>query len=48
MSERPGTVLDLIEVDIPRPRTSDTINEPRFTQLTNLIRGHIYEPQAQA
>lgn len=48
MSKRPGTVLDLIEVDLPRPRTSKTINEPRFVELTDLIRGHIYEPNVPA
>lgn len=48
MSKRPGTVLDLIEVDLPRPRTSKTINEPRFAELTDLIRGHIYEPNVPA
>lgn len=44
MSKRPGTVLDLIEVDLPRPRSNKTINEARFTELTDIIRGHIYEP----
>lgn len=44
MSKRPGTVLDLIEVDLPRPRSSKTINSPRFAELTDLIRGYIYEP----
>jgi NitT/TauT family transport system ATP-binding protein len=44
MSKRPGTVLDLIDVDLPRPRSSKTINSPRFAELTDLIRGYIYEP----
>lgn len=44
MSKRPGTVLDLIDVNLPRPRTVKTINDPRFAKLTDLIRGHIYEP----
>lgn len=48
MSKRPGTVLDLIDVDLPRPRSSDTINSPRFSELTNIIRGHIYEPITRA
>ena len=46
MSQRPGTVLDLIEVDLPRPRTTDTIQTPRFAELTARIRKHIYEPEA--
>lgn len=48
MSKRPGTVLDLIEVDLPRPRSSATINSSRFAELTDLIRGYIYEPNTPA
>lgn len=44
MSKRPGTILDLIDIDLPRPRSSKTINNPKFAELTDLIRGHIYEP----
>jgi NitT/TauT family transport system ATP-binding protein len=46
MSKRPGSVLDLIEVDLPRPRSADTIKHPRFSELTDRIRKHIYEPDA--
>ncbi len=48
MSKRPGTVLDLIDIDLPRPRSADTIREPRFSELTDRIRKHIYEPEAVA
>lgn len=48
MSQRPGTVLDLIDIDIPRPRNASTINTPRFVELTADIRKHIYEPTAHA
>ncbi|WP_410506480.1 ABC transporter ATP-binding protein [Marinomonas sp. GJ51-6] len=48
MSKRPGTVLDLIEVDLPRPRSQQTINSTRFAELTDLIRGYIYEPTTPA
>ncbi|WCN11841.1 ATP-binding cassette domain-containing protein [Marinomonas mediterranea] len=48
MSKRPGSVLDLIKVDLPRPRTSKTINDPKFVALTDTIRGHIYEPSVPA
>lgn len=48
MSERPGTVLDIIDIDLPRPRTNHTVTLPRFIQLAEQIRGHIYAPIATA
>ena len=46
MSKRPGSVLDLIDIDLPRPRSQQTINNPRFSELADRIRKHIYEPDA--
>ena len=46
MSKAPGTVLEVMEVDLPRPRTTRTIAEPRFGQLTDRLRKHVYEPDA--
>ena len=46
MSSRPGTVLDMINIDLPRPRTQKTIAELRFSELTERLRKHIYEPEA--
>ena len=46
MSKRPGSVLDLIDINLPRPRSTKTINDPRFSELTDRIRNHIYEPDA--
>ncbi|MEH6566861.1 MAG: ABC transporter ATP-binding protein [Halopseudomonas sp.] len=46
MSKRPGSVLDLIDIDLPRPRSPETIKHPRFSELTDRIRKHIYEPDA--
>lgn len=46
MSKRPGTVLEVMDVDLPRPRSTRTIAEPRFGQLTDRLRKHIYEPDA--
>ncbi|WP_432697056.1 ABC transporter ATP-binding protein [Marinobacterium sp. YM272] len=48
MSKRPGSVLDLIDVDLPRPRSPETIRDARFGELTDRIRKHIYEPEAHA
>lgn len=46
MSRRPGTVLELMDIDLPRPRTRQTIAESRFGELADRIRKHIYEPEA--
>jgi len=44
MSKRPGSVLDLIDIDLPRPRNTATIQHAHFGELTDRIRKHIYEP----
>jgi len=38
LSERPGTVVDVIEVPIPRPRTLETLSSPEFTSICNRLR----------
>jgi NitT/TauT family transport system ATP-binding protein len=38
MTPRPGRLAELIEVDIPRPRTLDTLGTPEFVTLTRHIR----------
>ena len=38
LSERPGTVVDVIEVAIPRPRTLETLSSPEFTSICNRLR----------
>ena len=45
MSKRPGTVLEMVSVDLPRPRTTHTISNPHFGKLTERLRKHIYEPE---
>jgi NitT/TauT family transport system ATP-binding protein len=37
MSPRPGRVQEIIEVDLPRPRTDAIRSDPRFTELTSYI-----------
>jgi len=48
MSERPGTLIDLIDIDLPRPRSQASIRNPRFGELADQIRQHIYKPQSPA
>jgi NitT/TauT family transport system ATP-binding protein len=38
LSARPGTVVDVIEVPIPRPRTLETLSSPEFTSICNRLR----------
>lgn len=42
MSARPGRVREIIEVDLPRPRSLDTLTEPRFHELANHIRRQVF------
>src|SRR6202008_4502550 len=39
MASRPGRIVEVIEVDFPRPRTLDLREEPEFGRLTRHIRG---------
>ncbi|RYY97003.1 MAG: ABC transporter ATP-binding protein [Comamonadaceae bacterium] len=38
MSPRPGRVLQTLEIDLPRPRSIDTMGTPRFAALSNELR----------
>jgi len=38
MSPRPGRVIQVIEVDLPRPRDLATMASPRFAELCNELR----------
>ena len=41
MSARPGRVRDVVAVDLPRPRTTDTLRDPRFIELSERVRDGI-------
>jgi NitT/TauT family transport system ATP-binding protein len=42
MTARPGRVREVIDVDLPRPRSIATLSEPRFHALANHIRGQLF------
>ncbi|MGQ8366738.1 ABC transporter ATP-binding protein [Glaciecola sp. 1036] len=46
MSKRPSTVAKIIEVDLPRPRTTKTIELPQFSKITAEVRELIYAETA--
>jgi NitT/TauT family transport system ATP-binding protein len=41
MTNRPGRILDVVPIDLPRPRTWDTFADPRFGEITARLRQHI-------
>jgi len=42
MSRRPGRVREVVQVDIPRPRSLDDIGSPRFAELKHRILSLIF------
>lgn len=43
MCARPGRIKDIVEIDIPYPRTQETKMEARFLELKNNIWGQVYQ-----
>jgi ABC-type nitrate/sulfonate/bicarbonate transport system ATPase subunit len=43
MSRRPGRIQEVVQVDIPRPRSLDDIGTPRFGELKHHILSLIFE-----
>lgn len=46
MSPRPGTLVESITIDLPRPRSEATIKLPKFAEYTGRIREHIFHKPA--
>jgi NitT/TauT family transport system ATP-binding protein len=42
MTQRPGRVREVINVDLPRPRSIATLSEPTFHALANHIRSQLF------
>jgi NitT/TauT family transport system ATP-binding protein len=43
MSARPGTILEVIDVDLPRPRNEAVRSTPRFVELRRYLWERIRE-----
>ena len=43
MSARPGRIKDIVDIDIPYPRTQETKMTPRFLELKNHIWSLVYQ-----
>ena len=45
MSARPGRIDAIYDVTLPRPRSLDMMADPRFVELTQVIRRHFNDPK---
>ena len=43
MSARPGRIKEIVDIDIPYPRTQETKMTPEFMELKNKIWGQVYQ-----
>jgi NitT/TauT family transport system ATP-binding protein len=41
MSPRPGRIAEVVQIDLPRPRTVETREDPRFFELVTQVREHL-------
>jgi NitT/TauT family transport system ATP-binding protein len=46
MSPRPGRIVDVVEVNLPRPRSFDQEGSDEFQRCTRRIRDHIFGSRA--
>ena len=46
MSARPGAVREILDVPLPRPRSFDSLSDPRFNVLANHIRSSLFVRRA--
>ena len=43
MSARPGRIKEIVDIDIPYPRTQETKMSPEFIELKNRIWSQVYQ-----
>jgi NitT/TauT family transport system ATP-binding protein len=41
MTSRPGKIRDVVPIDLPRPRRTETLREPKFLELSSRVRDGI-------
>jgi NitT/TauT family transport system ATP-binding protein len=50
MTPRPGRILDIVDIDLPRPRAQDASDTPAFIEYSRHIRAKLFArpPEAAA
>ena len=43
-SPRPGAIVEMVDVPLPRPRSASTRVDPVFVRLADHLRSHFYHP----
>ncbi|TBR41766.1 ABC transporter ATP-binding protein [Marinomonas agarivorans] len=46
MSPRPGTVVEELPIDLPRPRNNTTLKHEKFAYYADILRDHIFQKHA--
>ena len=45
---RPSSIQRIVTVDVPRPRTRETLRQPRFAELRELVWGTLMNEASEA
>jgi NitT/TauT family transport system ATP-binding protein len=48
LSRRPGRILDILNIDLPRPREEHLINEKPYLEYVDLIWRHVKDQAKEA
>lgn len=46
MGRNPGHIKEVIQIDLPRPRHGDIVDDPRFIEYRKRLRRHLHEDMA--
>jgi ABC-type nitrate/sulfonate/bicarbonate transport system ATPase subunit len=48
MSRRPGKILEIIPIELPRPRDENLVSDKRYLEYVDLIWNHVKDQAKEA